>query len=141
MPRFDKQLARFRHRLRHGGEDPWGAIIQEVREQFKEKNADGVPLVLAGEKEADSIPCVQIATQAAIVEMLMPGTVAVLVPVVIGLGLGTQPVVGMLAGSTVSATMLALTLLPSASASLIALARTAATATAATAMMRPPLWS
>ena len=87
-----------------------GAIIQEVREQFKEKNADGVPLVLAGEKEADSTPCVQIATQAAIVEMLMPGTVAVLVPVVIGLGLGTQPVVGMLAGSTVSATMLALTM-------------------------------
>merc|ERR1719353_227202 len=87
-----------------------GAIIQEVREQFKEKNADGVPLVLAGEKEADSIPCVQIATQAAIVEMLMPGTVAVLVPVVIGLGLGPQPVVGMLAGSTVSATMLALTM-------------------------------
>ena len=40
----------------------------------------------------------------------MPGTVAVLVPVVIGLGLGTQPVVGMLAGSTVSATMLALTM-------------------------------
>jgi K(+)-stimulated pyrophosphate-energized sodium pump len=87
-----------------------GAIIEEVRRQFREKNADGVPLVLAGEKEADHEPCIRIATRAAIVEMLMPGTVAVMVPVVIGLLLGPQPVVGMLAGATVSATMLALTM-------------------------------
>ena len=87
-----------------------GAIIEEVRNQFKEKNADGVALVLAGEKEADHEPCIRIATRAAIVEMLMPGCVAVMVPVVIGLLLGPQPVVGMLAGSTVSATMLALTM-------------------------------
>jgi K(+)-stimulated pyrophosphate-energized sodium pump len=76
-----------------------GAIIQEVRNQFKEKNADGVPLVLSGEKEADHEPCIRIATRAAIVEMLMPGCIAVLVPIVIGLLLGPQPVVGMLAVS------------------------------------------
>jgi K(+)-stimulated pyrophosphate-energized sodium pump len=87
-----------------------GAIIQEVRNQFKEKDENGVPLVLTGAKEADHEPCVRIATRAAIVEMLMPGTVAVMVPVVIGLLLGPQPVVGMLAGATVSATMLALTM-------------------------------
>lgn len=87
-----------------------GAIIEEVRNQFKEKNAAGVPLVLAGEKEADHEPCIRIATRAAIVEMLMPGTLAVMVPIVIGLLLGPQPVVGMLAGAVVSATMLALTM-------------------------------
>jgi K(+)-stimulated pyrophosphate-energized sodium pump len=87
-----------------------GAIIDEVRRQFAEKNDQGVSLVLSGEKEADHEPCIRIATRAAIVEMLMPGALAVMVPVVIGLLLGPQPVVGMLAGSTVSATMLALTM-------------------------------
>jgi hypothetical protein len=85
-----------------------GAIIQEVREQFKEVDEDGRSLVLIGKKQADHTPCIEIATRAAIVEMLMPGCVAVMCPVVMGFLFGPQCIVGVLAGATVSGTMLAL---------------------------------
>jgi len=71
-----------------------GAIIQEVRRQFRD-----IPGLLQGQAEAEYDKCVAIATAAALREMMMPGVVAVLCPVVVGLLLGPKAIVAMLMGS------------------------------------------
>jgi K(+)-stimulated pyrophosphate-energized sodium pump len=77
-------------------------MVEEVRRQFRE-----MPGIMDGSQKPDSARCVDISTRAALREMILPGTVAVLAPVVVGyfsiLALG-----GMLAGATVVGVLLAL---------------------------------
>ncbi len=78
------------------------AMIAEVRRQFKE-----IPGLMEGKAKAEYAKCVDISTAAAIREMIVPGLIAVLVPVAVGFisirGLG-----GVLAGVTVSGVLMAL---------------------------------
>ncbi|MFO0638732.1 MAG: sodium-translocating pyrophosphatase [Polyangiaceae bacterium] len=73
-----------------------GAIVEEIRRQFRE-----IPGLLEGKPGVDPEPkkIVDIATTAAIKEMILPGAIAVLAPVVVGYAFGPQLLAGMLAGS------------------------------------------
>ncbi|HOX25383.1 MAG TPA: sodium-translocating pyrophosphatase [Candidatus Krumholzibacteria bacterium] len=79
------------------------SMIEEVRRQFRE-----IPGLLAGEAKADYRRCVSISTAAAIREMILPGLIAVVTPVVVGFLGGTHMLGGLLAGVTVSGVLLAL---------------------------------
>ena len=82
-----------------------GEMVVEIRRQFKE-----IPGLLEGKEgvKPDSQTCVDISTKAALREMVGPGVVAILAPIVIGIGLGTSALGGMLAGSLVTGVLLAL---------------------------------
>ena len=82
-----------------------GDMVVEIRRQFRE--IDGLLEGKEGVKP-DSKKCVDISTQAALREMIGPGVVAILAPVVVGLVLGTAALGGMLAGSLVTGVLLAL---------------------------------
>ncbi|MGZ5441694.1 MAG: sodium-translocating pyrophosphatase [Thermoanaerobaculia bacterium] len=77
-------------------------MIEEVRRQFRE-----IPGLLEGEGKADYARCVDISTKAAINEMVLPGLLAVVVPVIVGL-YSVQALGGLLAGVTVSGVLLAI---------------------------------
>lgn len=77
-------------------------MIDEVRRQFKEE-----PGILKGTVKPDYAKCVDISTQAALKEMVLPGMIAILSPIVIGVLLGTKGLGGMLMGALLSAIMLA----------------------------------
>ena len=79
------------------------SMIEEVRRQFKQ-----IPGLLEGKGKADYARCVDISTKAAIREMVVPGLIAVLTPVVVGLAGGPSMLGGVLAGVTVSGVMMAL---------------------------------
>ena len=78
-------------------------MIKEIRRQFKE-----IPGLLEGNAKPDTIRCVDIATQAALKKMILPGVLAVLAPVVVGFGLGAQTLGGMLGGALLGCVLLAL---------------------------------
>jgi K(+)-stimulated pyrophosphate-energized sodium pump len=82
-------------------------MVEEIRRQFRE-----IPGLLAGDPGArpDSARCVEISTRAALREMIAPGLLAVLSPVVVGFWLGPESLGGMLAGATLSGVLLALTM-------------------------------
>ena len=82
-----------------------GKMVEEIRRQFRE-----IKGLLAGEPDAkpDAARCVDIATTAALKEMVGPGIVAVSAPVVMGFVLGPEALGGMLAGATVTGVLLAL---------------------------------
>jgi len=82
-----------------------GKMVEEIRRQFRE-----IPGLLEGKEGAKPDParCVDISTRAALKEMVMPGVVAVLAPVVVGFWLGPEALGGMLAGATVAGVLLAL---------------------------------
>jgi K(+)-stimulated pyrophosphate-energized sodium pump len=80
-------------------------MIQEIRRQFRE-----IPGLLEGKAEPDAGRCVDIATTSAIKRMLLPASLAVIGPVVIGFGMGAEALGGMLGGALVSAVLLALTM-------------------------------
>ncbi len=77
------------------------AIIEEVRRQFRE-----IKGLMEGTADGDPTTCVAIATGAAIREMILPGLLAMVSPVFIGLLLGKEALGGLLAGTLVSAMML-----------------------------------
>jgi K(+)-stimulated pyrophosphate-energized sodium pump len=78
-----------------------GRIVEEIARQFKE-----IPGLLQGKAEPQPAKIVDIATAAALYEMILPGMIAVLAPVLVGFVLGPQALAGMLAGSlAVGATM------------------------------------
>ena len=81
------------------------AMIEEVRRQFHDD-----PGIMEGTSDPDYSRCVSIATRGALKEMLVPGLLAVVVPVMIGLipGLGKNAVGGMLAGALLCSVMLAI---------------------------------
>jgi len=80
-------------------------MIQEIRRQFRE-----IPGLLEGKAEPDTEKCVDIATSAALRRMLLPGTIAVLVPPVVGFGLGPAALGGTLGGGLLGCVLLALTM-------------------------------
>jgi K(+)-stimulated pyrophosphate-energized sodium pump len=80
-------------------------MVEEVRRQFRE-----IPGLLEGKPgvKPDSARCVDISTKAALREMILPGVVAVLVPVLVGKLVGVAALGGLLAGATVTGVMMAL---------------------------------
>ena len=78
-------------------------MVAEVRRQFRE-----IAGLMEGTAKPDSARCVDISTRAALREMIAPGIVAVLAPVVVGKVLGVAALGGMLAGATLSGVLLAL---------------------------------
>ena len=70
-----------------------GAMVQEVRKQFKE-----IPGIMEGKGKPDYARCVSISTKGAQKEMLLPSLLAIIVPVLTGLLLGVAGVMGLLAG-------------------------------------------
>lgn len=78
-----------------------GAIVEEISRQFKE-----IPGLLEGKAEPEPAKIVDIATKAALYEMVLPGMIAILAPVFVGFTMGPQVLAGVLAGSlAVGATM------------------------------------
>ncbi len=79
------------------------SMIEEVRRQFRE-----IPGLMEGEAVADFRRCVDIATAAAIKEMIVPGLIAVLTPVAVGFLGSPEMLGGLLAGVTATGVLLAL---------------------------------
>lgn len=78
-----------------------GDIVEEIRRQFKE-----IPGLLEGKAEPQPGKIVDIATLAALKQMILPGMIAVLAPVLVGFVMGPQALAGTLAGAlAVGATM------------------------------------
>ena len=78
-------------------------MIEEVRRQFRE-----IPGIMEGTGKPDYRACVDISTKAALREMIVPGLIAVLMPLIVGFGLGKNAMGGYLAGGTVSGLLLAI---------------------------------
>ncbi len=76
-------------------------IIDEVRKQFKNND------IMTGKKQPDYIKCIDISTQGALKEMIIPGMLAVLVPIVFGFIFGAAALAGLLIGALVSGFLLA----------------------------------
>lgn len=81
------------------------SMIEEVRRQFKT-----IKGLVQGKAKPDSARCVDISTKGALKEMVVPGLLAVLSPVVIGLLLGLEALGGLLAGTLVTGIALAITM-------------------------------
>jgi K(+)-stimulated pyrophosphate-energized sodium pump len=77
-------------------------IVEEVRRQFRD-----IKGLMEGTAEADYERCVEISTLSALREMILPGTLAVLAPVAIGILLGPAALAGLLVGATASGFVLA----------------------------------
>jgi K(+)-stimulated pyrophosphate-energized sodium pump len=77
-------------------------MVEEVRRQFRE-----IPGLMEGTARPDSARCVDISTRAALREMIVPGVVAVSVPVIVGY-ISIPALGGVLAGATVSGVLMAL---------------------------------
>jgi K(+)-stimulated pyrophosphate-energized sodium pump len=78
-------------------------MVEEVRRQFRE-----IPGIMDGSGKPDTERCVAIATTAALREMIAPGMIAVIAPIVVGFGIGKDALGGMLAGATTTGVLLAL---------------------------------
>ncbi len=78
-------------------------MIEEVRRQFRE-----LPGILEGKDKPDYEKCVSISTTAALHEMILPGVMAVVMPLVVGYLLGVEALGGLLAGALVSGVMMAI---------------------------------
>ena len=78
-------------------------MIEEVRRQFR-----NIPGILEGTGKPDYQSCVSISTTAALKEMLVPGVLAVVVPIGVGLLLGVEALGGMLAGALITGVLLAI---------------------------------
>jgi K(+)-stimulated pyrophosphate-energized sodium pump len=78
-------------------------MVQEVRRQFRE-----IKGLMEGTAPADTARCVEIATAAALREMIVPGVLAVILPPIIGFTLGREALGGFLAGATLMGVFLAL---------------------------------
>ena len=79
------------------------SIVTEVRRQFRE-----IPGIMDGTGRPDYARCVDISTQGALREMILPGVMAVVAPLATGFVLGTEALGGLLIGSVASGFMLAI---------------------------------
>lgn len=73
------------------------SVVVEVRRQFKE-----IAGIMEGKADPDYASCVDLCTKGALREMVLPSLLAIIVPVVVGLLLGVEAVVGLLGGVTVT---------------------------------------
>jgi len=78
-------------------------MVEEVRRQFRE-----IKGLMEGKAKPDTETCVDISTKGALKEMVAPGLMAILTPVVVGILLGPEALGGLLAGTTTSGVLLAL---------------------------------
>ena len=78
-------------------------MIKEIRRQFRE-----IPGLLEGKAEPDTAQCVDIATTAALKKMILPGTIAVSAPPLVGFLISAEALGGMLAGGLLSCVLMAL---------------------------------
>ncbi len=78
-------------------------MVEEIRRQFRE-----IPGLMEGKAKPDSATCIEISTKAALREMILPGIITILTPIVIGLLLGKEALGGALAGATLTGVLLAL---------------------------------
>lgn len=79
------------------------SIVKEVRRQFRE-----IKGIMEGETDPDYATCVDLCTKASLREMILPTVIAIIVPIAVGLILGYQSVVGLLAGATASGFLIAI---------------------------------
>ena len=79
-------------------------MIDEIRRQFEEMD------ILSGDEKPDYAKCIEISTDSALKEMILPGSIAVLSPIVVGLLLGPEALAGMLAGNISTGFLLAVTM-------------------------------
>jgi K(+)-stimulated pyrophosphate-energized sodium pump len=80
-------------------------MITEIRRQFRE-----IPGLLEGTAKPDTARCVDIATNAAIKKMVLPGVIAVAAPPIVGFGISPEALGGMLGGGLLGCVLLALTM-------------------------------
>jgi len=80
-----------------------GAIVVEVRRQFKE-----IAGIMEGRTKPDYARCVNIVTRSAQKEMILPSVLAIAAPIVVGIVVGVDSVIGMLVGATVTGFVLAI---------------------------------
>ncbi|MGN2336860.1 sodium-translocating pyrophosphatase [Clostridium cagae] len=78
-------------------------MVEEVRRQFKENGG-----ILKGTQKPDYSKCVEISTNAALKEMILPGILAIAVPLLVGILLGTEALAGVIGGGVVTGVMLAI---------------------------------
>lgn len=78
-------------------------MVQEVRRQFRE-----IPGIMEGTGTPEYAKCVDISTKAALKEMLLPGLITIITPIIIGLIFGAEPLGGYMAGVCVSGVMWAI---------------------------------
>ncbi|MEH6307300.1 sodium-translocating pyrophosphatase [Olivibacter sp. CPCC 100613] len=76
-------------------------MVQEVRRQFRE-----IPGIMEYKAKPEYNRCVEISTKASIREMMLPGAIALLVPIVVGFSFGPEVLGGLLAGVTVSGVLM-----------------------------------
>ncbi len=76
-------------------------MVEEVRRQFRE-----IPGIMEGTGKPEYEKCIEISTQASIREMILPGAIALLTPVIIGFIFGPEVLGGLLAGVTVSGVLM-----------------------------------
>lgn len=79
------------------------AMVQEVRRQFKE-----FPGIMEGTQKPQYDRCVDISTKAALREMILPGAITIVVPIIIGFTMGPEALGSYMAGVTVSGVMWAI---------------------------------
>ena len=78
-------------------------MIEEVRRQFREDKG-----IMEGTSKPDYARCVDISTQAALKEMVVPGVMAVVAPLAVGIVFGAEALGGMLGGALASGVMMAI---------------------------------
>ena len=77
------------------------AMVQEVRRQFRE-----IPGIMEHKAKPEYDKCVAISTQASIKEMMLPGAIALVTPILVGFSFGPEVLGGLLAGVTVSGVLM-----------------------------------
>lgn len=78
-------------------------MVEEVRRQFREK-----PGIMEGTEKPDYSTCVEISTEAALREMIIPGVLAIIIPIGVGLLLGKDALAGLLCGAVTTGVLVAI---------------------------------